>query len=215
MDFARQQRDPTRHAIGIAFVVLIHILVIYALVTGLGSKAVQLIKKPLTATIIEEIKVPPPPPPPPLKKIVEPPKIKMQQPFVPPPDIPVVTPPPVEPVIAAVAPTPPPEPVVIAPPAPIAPPEPPKPAIRQGVSCKVMEKPSFPREAIRAGVEKGQVIAVLTIDDKGNVSNIDIVSAQPARVFDRVVRDTLAGWKCAAEGSSYKAKVEINFSLTD
>jgi protein TonB len=215
MDFARQQRDPTRHAIGIAFVVLIHILVIYALVTGLGSKAVQLIKKPLTATIIEEIKVPPPPPPPPLKKIVEPPKIKMQQPFVPPPDIPVVTPPPVEPVIAVVAPTPPPEPVVIAPPAPIAPPEPPKPAIRQGVSCKVMEKPSFPREAIRAGVEKGQVIAVLTIDDKGNVSNIDIVSAQPARVFDRVVRDTLGGWKCVAEGSSYKAKVEINFSLTD
>ena len=29
--FARQQRDPTKHMIGIVFVVLIHVLVIYAL----------------------------------------------------------------------------------------------------------------------------------------------------------------------------------------
>ena len=75
MDFARQQRDPARHLIGIAFVVLIHAIVIYALVTGLARKAIEVIKKPLTATIIEEIKAPPPPPPPPPpKKIVEPPK---------------------------------------------------------------------------------------------------------------------------------------------
>lgn len=218
MDFARQQRDPTRHVIGITFVILVHVLVIYALLTGLGSKAVQLIKKPLTATIIEEIKVPPPPPPPPLKKIVQPPKIQMAAPFVPPPDIPAVLPP-VAPVIAAVAPMPPPEPVVIAPPAPPvveAPPAPPaKPAIRQGVSCTVMEKPTFPREAIRGGVQKGQVIAVLTVDNKGAVTNVDIVSADPPRVFDRVVRDTLGGWKCAVEGAGYKARVEINFSLTD
>jgi periplasmic protein TonB len=216
MDFARQQRDPTRHAIGIAFVILIHVLVIYALLTGLGSKAVQLVKKPLSATIIEEIKVPPPPPPPPLKKIVEPPKIKMEQPFVPPPDIPVVTPPPTEPVIASVAPTPPPEPVVIAPPpAPVEAPPAPKPAIRQGVSCKEMEKPSFPREAIRAGVQKGRVIAVLSIDAKGSVSSVDIESAEPPRVFDRVVRDVLANWKCASDTAAYKARVEVNFSLTD
>src|SRR5437762_2216262 len=104
MDFARQQRDPTRHLIGIAFVVLVHALVIWALITGLGKQMVEVIKKPLSATIIEEIKAPPPPPPPPRpKKIVEPPKVQVQQPYVPPPDIP----PPVqpsEPVIASVAP---------------------------------------------------------------------------------------------------------------
>ena len=215
MDFARQQRDPTRHVIGIALVILIHLLVIYALLTGLGSKAIQLIKKPLNATIIEEIKAPPPPPPPPLKKIVEPPKIKMAQPFVPPPDIPPPVQPPVEPVIAAVAPTPPPEPVVIAPPPPVEAPPAPKPAIRQGVSCKEMEKPSFPREAIRAGVQKGRVIAVLSIDAKGSVSSIDIELAEPPRVFDRVVRDVLANWKCAPDTAAYKARVEVNFSLTD
>src|SRR5262245_6846169 len=130
MDFARQQRDPTRHLIGIAFVILVHALVIYLLLTGLARKAVDVIKKPLTATIIEEIKVPPPPPPPPPKKIIEQPKVQAPvQPYVPPPDIPVATPPPA-PVISAPTTVAPVEPPVIAPPPPVevAPPPPPKPA---------------------------------------------------------------------------------------
>ncbi len=120
MDFARQQRDPTRHLVGITIVVLIHALVIYALVTGLARKAIEVIKKPLNATIIEEIKAPPPPPPPPPppKKIVEQPKVPPppEQPYIPPPDIPA----PVTqeaPVISSVTTTPPVEPPVIAPPA--------------------------------------------------------------------------------------------------
>ena len=119
--------------------------------------------------------------------------------------------------IANVAPAPPPEPVVIAPPVVVAPPAPPapKPAIRQGVSCTKKDAPSFPREAIRARVEKGRVNAVLTIDEKGNVSEVRIASSEPPRVFDRVVRDTLADWKCVAEGAKYQASVEINFTLKD
>jgi protein TonB len=216
MDFARQQRDPTRHLIGIAFVVLVHALVIYALVAGLGRKVVEVIKKPVTATIIEEIKAPPPPPPPPPpKKLVEVPKPQIQQPYVPPPDIPPPAPP-AEPVIAQVAPTPPPEPVVIAPPPPPAPPpEPAKPAVRQGVSCGKMEKPTFPREAIRANVQRGKVNAILTIDEKGNVAEVRIVSSDPPRFFERVVKDTLIDWKCVADGTRYQASVEINFSLKD
>ena len=216
MDYAKQQRDPARHVVGIGFVVLFHALLIYALITGLGKQMVEVIKKPLSATVIEEIKAPPPPPPPPPpKKIIEPPKVQVQQPYVPPPDIP----PPVapsEPVIAQVAPTPPPEPVAIAPPVVEAPPAPPpKPAIRQGVSCGRMEKPSFPREAIKAGVQKGQVHAILTIDEKGNVADVKITQAEPARVFDRVVKETLVDWKCAADGTKYQASVEINFTLKD
>jgi periplasmic protein TonB len=217
MDFARQQRDPTRHLIGIAFVVLIHALVIWALFTGLGKKAIEVIKKPLTATIIEEIKAPPPPPPPPPppKKMVEAPKVQPPpQPYVPPPDIPVPTPP-SEPVIAAVTPAPPVEPVVIAPPPVIEAPPPPKPAVRQGVSCPKRDAPTFPREAIRAKIEKGKVDAVLTIDEKGNVYEVRVVSADPPRVFDRVVRETLIDWKCVADGTRYQASVEINFTLKD
>jgi TonB family protein len=107
--------------------------------------------------------------------------------------------------------------VVIAPPPPVvvAPPAPPKPAIRQGVSCTKRDSPSFPREAIRAQIQKGRVDAVLTIDGKGNVTDVQIVHSSPPRVFDRVVRETLSEWKCVGEGSSYKASVEINFTLTD
>ena len=117
MDFARQQRDPTKHMIGIVFVVLVHVLVIYALLTGLARTVVEVIKKPLTATIIEELKAPPPPPPPP-KKIVEMPKVQTPvETYVPPPDVPVAAAP-VAPVISAVTATPPTEPHVIAPPPP-------------------------------------------------------------------------------------------------
>ena len=53
MDFARQQRDPTRHLVGIAFVILVHALVIWALLSGLGQKVIEVVKKPMTAQIIE------------------------------------------------------------------------------------------------------------------------------------------------------------------
>jgi protein TonB len=219
MDFAKRQRDPTRHLIGIGVVVLIHALVIWALLTGLASKAIQVIKKPLNATIIEEIKLPPPPPPPPPPpKKIEPPKVQAPvQPYVPPPDIP----PPVapsEPVISAPTTVVPTEPVVIAPPppAPVAPAPPPKPAIRSaGVSCPTRVNPTFPREAIRANVDKGKVDALLSVDEKGSVTEVRIVSAEPPRVFDRVVRDSLAQWKCVGDGTKYQASVEINFSLKD
>jgi protein TonB len=224
MDFARQQRDPKRHLIGISVVVLIHALVIYALLTGIGTKVIQVIKKPLTATIIEEIKLPPPPPPPPPppKKIIEPPKIQPPvQPYVPPPDIPVPTPP-SEPVISAVAPEPPKEPFVIAPPAPPAveappapPAPPPKPAVRRGITRLSGDDPQFPRAAIRAGVQKGRVVARVNIDEKGNVSNVVITTSDPPRVFDAAVRSALETWKFKAEGEKYVGEVEINFTLKD
>ena len=41
MDYARQQRDPARHAVGIVFVVAVHAFVIYALMTGLARHAIR------------------------------------------------------------------------------------------------------------------------------------------------------------------------------
>jgi protein TonB len=221
MDYARRQRDPGRHILGITFVVLIHGLVIYALVTGLARKAVEVIKKPITATIIEEIKAPPPPPPPPPpKKNNEQPKIEVPiQPYVPPPDIP---PPPqmIEaPTITAVTPEPPPkQEYVIAPPPPpvvVAPPAPPKPAVRRGITRISGEDPIYPREAIRAGVSKGRVTVRLQIDEKGNVTDVIIMSSDPPRVFDRVVRNALQDWKFRADGEKYTGEVEVNFTLKD
>jgi len=220
MNYAQQQRDPTKHMIGIVFVVLIHALVIYALMTGLARTVVEVIKKPLTAQIVEEIRPPPPPPPPP-KKLVEVPKVQAPvETYVPPPDIPVPAPPPVAPVITAVTPTPPPQPHVIAPPpppvvAPPPPPPPPKPAIRRGIVRVAGDDPVYPRQAIRSGISKGRVLARVMIDEKGNVTEVIIVSADPPRHFDKAVIDALSEWKFKAEGEKYVGEVEINFSLKD
>ncbi len=178
---------------------------------------IQIIKKPLNATIIEEVKLPPPPPPPPPppKKIVEPPP-KTPPPidtYVPPPDIPVPTT--NAPSITAITPTAPTEPHVIAPPPVVAPPAPPKPAVRRGVVRVAGDDPSYPREAIRAGVAKGRVVARLQIDEKGNVTEVNIVSSEPRGVFDKVVRAALENWKFKAEGEKYVGEVEINFTLKD
>ena len=220
MDYARQQRDPTKHAIGIAFVVLVHLLVIYALVTGLGRTMIEVIKKPLTATIIEELKAPPPPPPPP-KKIVEMPKVQVPvETYVPPPDIPVPSQS-TAPVISAVTATAPTEPHVIAPP-PVAqappapaPPPPPKPAVRRGIVPIEREDPVYPRDALRAGISKGTVIARLQIDGKGSVTEVQIVSADPPRVFDKEVRRALLLWKFQADGEKYVGEVEISFKMNE
>ena len=224
MDFARQQRDPTRHVIGIAFVVLLHAFIVWALVSGLARKAVDVIKKPITATIIEEIKVPPPPPPPP-KRIVEPPKTNTppppEQPYVPPPEV-QVTPPPAPAPAISVAPSPepprqeykiePPAPAVVAPPAP---PAPPKPAVRRGVVPVEREDPIYPRAAIRAGIEKGRVLARVNIDEQGKVTEVIIVSAEPARHFDNAVREALMKWRFKAEGEKYVGEIEVVFTLKD
>ena len=92
MDFARQQRDPTRHLIGIAFVILVHALVIWALADrARPARSIEVIKKPLTrrssrrSSCRRRRRRPPPPPP---KKITSRRRSAAEQPYVPPPDIP-------------------------------------------------------------------------------------------------------------------------------
>src|SRR4030095_1177360 len=133
-------------------------------------------------------------------------------PTVPPPDVPVPTQT-VEPVITAPSVVVPVEPPVIAPPVVEPPPPPPKPAIRRGVKRLSGDYPEFPGAAIKKGIEKGSVVARLLIDEKGNVTEVNIVSAEPRGVFDRAVIDALRSWKFSAEGEKYIAEIEIGFKL--
>ncbi|PRC94309.1 energy transducer TonB [Solimicrobium silvestre] len=85
MNFSEREQDPIKKMTGIFVVVVIHAIVIYALLTGLGKQIIAVIKElPIETTIIEEVKPPPPPPetPPPPPKLVEPPP-----PFIPVPEI--------------------------------------------------------------------------------------------------------------------------------
>ncbi len=125
---------------GLIAVLLFHVLLAWALASGLAREAVEIIKKPIQMAIIPDVVVPPPPPPPPPKveKIREIPKLRQAPPppaFVPQPDVkPTAAPP--TPVIQAVQAEVPKEPVVIAaPPAPAPAPTPAAPAVvKQEVS---------------------------------------------------------------------------------
>ncbi|NMG37406.1 energy transducer TonB, partial [Azoarcus sp. TTM-91] len=56
MSYALRQRDPRRHLTGIAFVVLFHVVLAYALLNGLAREVVKVFKDPLDVRLIEEIK---------------------------------------------------------------------------------------------------------------------------------------------------------------
>ena len=205
MDYAQTQRTPTKHLSGIALVVLLHIAIGYALVTGLARKVVEVIKAPLETKIIEEIKKPPPdlPPPPPPPKMAAPPP-----PFIPPPEIniqvPLVAPPPT---ITTQSTTPPPPQQVIAPP-----PQP-QTAVRREYKAAYRVEPSFPPQAIRQGLN-GRVIAHVVVTPGGTVSEVRIISSTN-RLFDREVIRALSQWRFNPEPVGFIGEYEIVFSLKD
>jgi protein TonB len=71
--------------------------------------------------------------------------------------------------------------------------------------------PEFPREAVAAGAQTGMVKARMTIDASGEVTRVDIVYANPRRVFDRAVVKTLSQWKFTPGGDGRSKEIEIEF----
>lgn len=205
--------EPSRRLIGWAVVVLLHALILWALVSGMARKGLEIIKKPLEAAVIQEVIIPPPPPPP--KQIVKQPEVKAPKveapppPFVPPPDVtpPVST----APAIASVQ-TPPPTPAVIAPPPPPAAPPGPKPAAARAemsIACPTQVKPEMPRQALKDGTE-GVVKAQALIRD-GVVKDVTILSGP--RVFHAAVRNAMLQYKCVSEPGDVLAPQEFVFKL--
>ena len=92
MNYAEQQRNPTKHMVGFGVVIVMHIILGWALLNGLARKVVEVVKGPIETKIIEEVKPPPPPPP---ENLPPPPKLPPPPPaFMPPPEIKIETPPP-------------------------------------------------------------------------------------------------------------------------
>ena len=52
MDYAQYQRNPARHLPSVLTVVVLHLALGYALVTGLARKVVEVIKQPIETKII-------------------------------------------------------------------------------------------------------------------------------------------------------------------
>jgi len=208
LDYAQYERNPFKHLPSIMAVVALHIVVGYALVSGLARKVVEVIKAPIETKIIEEIKKPPPdvPPPPPPKLAPPPP------PFIPAPEINIQAPVQIAPTITvAPAEKPPPAPAPIA--APPAPPPPPQPAIRKEYKASFRVEPTYPRQAISAGVQ-GKVIAWVRVAPNGTVQDVQIRESSN-RIFDREVIRALSQWKFNPEPVGFIGEYEIVFNLKD
>jgi periplasmic protein TonB len=162
-------------------VVLIHVVVIYALVTGLAFEAAKkLVQKVTTVDIKEPEKPKPPPPPPPKQKEAPPP------PVAPPVKINVaVTPPQIQTVIT---PPPAPPPIVLAPPAPVPPPPAPKgptsAAQLKGNPGEIITSDDYPARALRAQ-EQGTTGFSLTIGTDGRVTNCQVTSSSGSAELDQ------------------------------
>ena len=215
MNFSKRQADPRRHLVGITFVILFHAFIVYALVTGLATKVVEVVRAPIETKVIEEVKAPPPPP-----EIVVPPPPRLEAPpppFIPPPEIQIATPPPPAPTITAVTPTPPPAPVAIAPVAPpvVAPPAPPAP-VTASVACSnyrtVMGDAGFPREALRQGLEKGEALVQFTLSPEGEVKNIKALRASHP-IFARNSVRIVGEYKCQGQGREVVVTVPFGYKL--
>ena len=208
-------QEPSSRFKGVAMVLLVHVLIGYALVSGMARKGLELIKKPLEAAVIQEVIIPPPPPPPPPPKKIETPKEQPKPeapppPFVPPPDE-VTAAAATAPAIVSTA-TPPPTPAVIAPPplpvpAPVAPPKPSRTDI--AIACPTQVPPEMPRKALQegaSGVVKAQARIV-----NGAVTEVTILSGP--RVFHAAVREAMMQYKCTQDAHEVLAVQEFNFKI--
>jgi protein TonB len=195
----------------LAVVVGLHVLVGWALASGLAHRVADAVRKPIEAAIVDETPPPPPPPPPKVEKIVERPQPKAPPPaWVPPPEV-VAAPAPAAPTIVATQAEPPVEPTVVAPPAP-APAPPPAPAVvRQEVSLAC---PGY-QTAIAQGLEDafdrvgipGVVRTRLTV--RGN----QVVEATPVsgpKEYYKFVQSAIKRLRCSAGGAD---EVQVNLDV--
>jgi protein TonB len=73
-------------------------------------------------------------------------------------------------------------------------------------------EPEFPREAVQAGVDKGVVKARMTVDGSGEVTRVEVLEAQPRRVFDRAVVKTLSQWRFNSGSAGRLVEIDVNFN---
>lgn len=193
-----QAPSTTNQLPALLIVIGLHVLLGYALLSGLAKKVVDVVRAPIEARLIEPERPKPPPPPeqrpkPVVKAVAAPP------PFVPPPEVRVETPPPTN-TIVAVTPEPPPAAVPFTPTAPPAPVAAVAEAVPMSVACPTMVAPVMPLRAERDGIG-GLVRARATIRE-GRVIDVQILSSTPRGLFDSAVRTAMSQYRCQTTGAA-------------
>jgi periplasmic protein TonB len=228
VDYAEQQRNPGKHVLAVSVVVLLHLLLAWALVTGLARKVVEVIKAPIETKIIEEVKPPPPPPP---ENLPPPPKTAPPPPsFMPPPEVQVNPPPTPAPTITTTQVAPPPAPVTIAPApqaaapaAPVAAPPAPPARTAPKLDFNACAKPEYNAAARRADAQ-GTVVVVYTMDTNGAISDARVEKSsgmsREHKMLDRMTLEAVQACKGTPgtlDGKPEKlsGRIEYVWRLTD
>jgi len=214
MNYSSQRADPRQHLAGLSFVFLLHVLVVYALVTGLGKKVIDVIRAPIDTKVIEEIRKPPPP-----QQIVVPPPPRLEAPpppYIPPPEVQIAAPPPVQAVITATQ-TPPPAAVSITPIAPMAPPA--QPAARSApisaaAHCSKMAPPEAPSLdfagklslTIRATIRANQIVQAELVPG----SFVGTSDRKMQRLLVNAVTSAMLAYTCS--GDNIVVEQQFDFS---
>jgi len=183
MAYADQSMSGSR-VTALIIVALIHVVVGYALVTGLAYEGARQLIKKVTTVDIKEPEKPKEPPPPPPKQIAPPPVV------VPPPKVNVAVSAPVIDMVP-VAPPPPPAPVlVVAPPAPPPPRFSPKGAAPKGNPGNWATANDYPSRALREERE-GVTGFRVTVGPDGRVTDCQITSSSGSPDLDQTACDKI------------------------
>ena len=189
MAYADQKMSSNR-LIALIVVALLHVLVAYALVTGLAYSAVEKLKERVETFDVAEEKPPEePPPPPPPDEAMEPPPIVAPPPPIsferPSPQLEVVREAPLVPVPPAPVALPP-APVAAPPPAPVAPPPPkfsPKPASPRGSPGSWATSDDYPARALRDERE-GTTRFRVSVGPDGRVTDCQVTGSSGSPDLD-------------------------------
>jgi protein TonB len=189
---------------GIGLAVLLHLILGYALVSGLATNVIKVISKPIETRIIEEVK---PAPPPPIKSVPPPkPHIKPPPAYVPPPEVHVAAPPPPN-AIAAVS---------EAKPAPAEPVAPPAPAVAKiGIACPgssaIRQSVEYPRQALRDNIT-GSVLVQFVVGTDGQTRDFNLLH-QAHPLLNRAALDAAHRFSCVGQGREVVVQVPFDFKL--
>ncbi|XBQ16585.1 MAG: energy transducer TonB [Oceanicaulis sp.] len=76
------------------------------------------------------------------------------------------------------------------------------------------EAPEFPRAAQRREIE-GHVVVRYNVSPEGTVSDVEVVEATPAGVFERAVMRALENWRYAAAAETTNVEKRFDFAFAD
>jgi protein TonB len=208
MKFAQQQRSTPRKIGGFIAVILLHVLMVYGLVTGSAHRVVEAVKQPLMTKIIQEVKPPDQPPPPPPPKLAPPPP-----PFIPMPEIQVRQPVASTNAITQVTTT---KPVEAPPPAPAPQPKHDPVHVAPVAAASACQKPEYPSISRRLE-ETGTVVLSFLIDVDGKVLDSKVAQSSGHNRLDEAARQALA--LCSfkpgtVDGKPEQAWAQIRYTWT-